>query len=498
MNRLVSFWPVLAAALSGVLLLLSFPPFEQDWLAWLALTPLLAAVWFRKGPPLKCLALGYLSGVLFFGTTFYWIGKASIPGWLLLTLYLPVYPAIWAWFAGLPACRLRFDGPPLDPSDRLAPWRRSVGSVAVAMTLAGGWAILEWLRGWLFFGFGWNGLGVLLHGSIPFIQLAGIGGVPLLSFLVVFGNVIAVTTVSRLAAEAGRLTWASRSDFTVALVIVLVAFGQGVRISLETAETRKMKVALVQGATRDAAKSFDEYLQLSELAVVQKPDLMVWPEGALGKPLLDNIETFGAAAKAAIPESGNIWLLTGSDEHAPDGSYNSAFAIAPGGSGLQTYRKRHLIPFYETGSEGYSAGKSSRPLWIMNANANLGALICIEDTMPALARANARDRANVLVNLTNDGMFNDRVAERQHFLNALFRAPETGLPLVRCANTGVTAIVDRQGRITQQLPAGSPGILVGEVNFPVSGKQTPYTEWGDWFVAACAGVVALRLAVVRS
>ncbi|HEY5893894.1 MAG TPA: apolipoprotein N-acyltransferase [Chthoniobacterales bacterium] len=478
-------------------MLLSFPPFEQDWLSWLALTPLLAAIWFRTNSHLKRLTLGYLSGILFFGATFYWIGKVSILGWLVLTLYLAVYPAIWAWFAGLTACRLRFDGPPLEPGDRLAPWRRSATSVMVAMVLAGGWVILEWIRGWLFSGFGWNNLGVSLHGNIPFVQLAGIAGVPLLSFLVVFGNVIAVTTVSRLIAEARRLTWASRSDFTVALAIVLVAFGQGVRMSLETADTRKMKIALVQAATRDNAKSFDEYLQLSVLASVQKPDLIVWPEGAPGKPLLDNVATFGAAAKAAIPENGNIWLLTGSDEHAPDGSYNSAFAIAPGGSGLQTYRKRYLIPFYETGSEGYSAGKSSKPLWIMNANANLGVLICIEDTIAALARANARDRANVLVNLTNDGMFDDRVAERQHFLNALFRAPETGLPLIRCANTGVTAIVDRQGRVTQLLEAGSPGILVGEVNFPVSGARTFYTQWGDWFVAACAGIVALRLLFAR-
>ncbi|HEY5753850.1 MAG TPA: apolipoprotein N-acyltransferase [Chthoniobacterales bacterium] len=497
MSLLVRSWPILGAALSGILMLLCFPPFEQDWFAWLALSPLLAAIWFRTNSQLGRLALGYLSGVLFFGATFYWIGKASILGWLALTLYLPVYPAIWAWFAGLPACRLRFDGSPLDPGDRLAPWRRSVTSVTVAMVLAAGWVILEWTRGWLFSGFGWNGLGVALHGNIPFIQLAGIGGVPLLSFLVVFGNVIAVTTVSRLIAEAGRLTWASRSDFTVALAIVLVAFGQGVRMSLETVDTRKMKVALVQAAAGDDAKSFDEYLQLSVLASVQKPDLIVWPEGAPGKPLLDNIATFGAAAKAAVPESGNIWLLTGSDEHAPDGSYNSAFAIAPGGSGLQTYRKRHLIPFYETGSEGYTPGKSSKPLWIMNANANLGALICIEDTIPELARTNARDRANVLVNLTNDGIFDDRVAERQHFLNAIFRAPETGLPLIRCANTGVTAIVDRQGRVTQQLEAGSPGILTGEIHFPVSGARTFHTQWGDWFVAACAGIVVLRLIVPR-
>jgi apolipoprotein N-acyltransferase len=188
------------------------------------------------------------------------------------------------------------------------------------------------------------------------------------------------------------------------------------------------------------------------------------------------------------------WFITGSQENAPDGSYNSAYAISPGLQGMQTYRKRHLLPFYES---GFAPGKSAAPLWLIGSDTRFGPLICIEDTLPKLARENAEAGANLLLNLTDDGLFSDRVVERQHLLNALFRAPETGLPLLRCANTGITAMIDRQGRILQKLDPATAGILTGKIGYRAHPTKTFYTQWGFIFPIIWVIWLGLRFLVVR-
>ncbi len=486
-----NFWPWLAVVLSGILLTFCFAPYEQDWIVWLALIPLLCAAWFGKLPGWKRLLAGWLGGVFFFGMTFFWLGKVTAPGWLGLTLYLALYPALWTWLAGLPACRIPLSK--LVPGQ--SPWHRSVTSLVVAVTLASAWALLEWLRGCLFGGMTWNGLGVALHANIPFVQLTSLGGVPFLSWLIVFANVIVVITISRLIAEAGRLTFASRSDFTFGLALVLGSFGYGVSLSFDHTNDRELKVSLVQAST--ATDPLREYIHLSTLALLQNPNLIVWPESAPGAPLLDSLDELKKIASGFDLDLGTVraWFITGSQEHSPDGSYNSAYAFPPGWRGMQTYRKRHLLPFYES---GFVSGSSAAPLWLIGSDTRLGTLICVEDTIPGLAQDNAAAGANLLLNLTDDSLFADAIVERQHFVNALFRAPETGLPLIRCAHTGVTAFIDRQGRILQQLDSGHAGILTGKVAFRSHPSTTVFQQWGYLFPIGWAMLVAARLSYMRT
>ena len=489
-SLLRSFWPWLAAGLSGLLLVFCFAPYEQDWLVWLALIPWLLVAWFGKLSAWKRFAAGWIGGFFFFGMTFYWLGKVTALGWLGLTCYLAIYPAIWTWLAGLPACRI----PLSTPQPGQSPWLRSITSIAVAVTLASAWALLEWLRGCLFGGFGWNGLGVALYANIPFVQLTSIGGVPFLSWLIVFANVIVVTTVARLIAEAGRLTFASRSDFTFGLALVLGSFSYGLSLFFDKTNDREVKVSLIQAAT--ARDPLREYVKLSSLALLQSPDVIIWPESATDSPLLDSLEQLKkiAAEYELSLDSVKAWLITGSQENSPDGSYNSAYAIAPGLQGLQTYRKRHLLPFYES---DFAPGKSAAPLWLIGSDTRFGPLICIEDTIPALAKDNVAAGANILLNLTDDGLFADRVVERQHFLNALFRAPETGLPLIRSSHTGITAFIDRQGRILQKLEPANAGILTGKIAFRARPPQTFFSQFGFIFPIIWAGWIGLRFLLCR-
>ena len=210
-------WPWLAAILTGVLATLCFAPFEQTWLCWIALTPLLAAVWFSgegtKRRWLRDLLLGYVAGVVFFWGVFSWLHTVTVPGLILVGLYMGVYFAIWSWLAGLlrPLPILPEHAAPSRPmpgsarialpnelsSEPRSPWLNSFHNLWLAFILAAGWTGLEWVRGWMFSGWGWNGLGVPLHDILPIIQVAEVTGVAGLSFVVAFANVIGVATVRR-------------------------------------------------------------------------------------------------------------------------------------------------------------------------------------------------------------------------------------------------------------------------------------------------------------
>ena len=209
LRKSLRFWPWLAAILSGILCTACFPPFNQTWLCWIALTPLIAAVWFSgknsKRRWLRDLLLGYVAGVVFFTAAFSWLGALGTlfeNFWLhglslLLSIYLGLNFAFWSWFCGLLrrpvvatvsaadatahpvankwSAMLERAGRPA-PLPK-TPWVRSTSNLRLAFLLACAWVAHEWVRGWLFTGFGWNGLGVTLHANWPLIQIAEVTGV---------------------------------------------------------------------------------------------------------------------------------------------------------------------------------------------------------------------------------------------------------------------------------------------------------------------------------
>ena len=175
-RNLLKLWPWLAAVFSGGLVTSCFAPFNQTWACWIALTPLLAAVWFSGGKAkrrgVRDLLLGYVAGVVYFWSTFSWLRTVTFSGLILVGLYMGVYSALWAWLAGLVRPRQ-----PNESSGARSPWLSSARNLGLAFILACGWTALEWIRGWLFSGWGWNGLGVALHNVLPIIQIAEFTGV---------------------------------------------------------------------------------------------------------------------------------------------------------------------------------------------------------------------------------------------------------------------------------------------------------------------------------
>jgi apolipoprotein N-acyltransferase len=526
MRKFAMLWPWLAAIVSGLLATLCFPPFDQSWLCWFTLTPLIAAVWFSgqnsKRRWLRNLLLGYLAGVVFFTAAFSWLGSLGTlyeNFWLhclslLLSIYLALYFAFWSWFVGWIA-----------PRNFLASWR----NLLVAFLAAAAWAAHEWVRGWLFTGFGWNGLGVALYNTWPLIQITELTGVAGLSFVIVFANVIAVATPLRLFREAQTGQVRPHFDITLTLagIVGLLTFG------LYSVQNRPaaapFPVAAVQADVPQqekfdpefSAQIFQRFSRLSEIALRSSPPpaLLIWPESSMPEPARDP-DTASNDFVTEFSASSKTDLLLGTLDREDGHEYNAALLISGDTQQTQIYRKVHLVPFGE-----YIPLRHAFPLfaavagkWVpgdfdpgshytvfrlANKNVRVAPLICFEDTIGELVRhfvlpTKANPGADLLVDITNDAWFLQSAGSRQHLANAVFRCVETRRPMARAANTGVTCFVNQFGRVTQVLrdDAGSTfteGVLTGEIKVPTEHKLTFYTRHGELFAKVCAAVSALAM-----
>lgn len=546
-RRALRLWPWLAAVLTGLLYAGCFAPFNYDWLCWVALIPLLAAVWFSgensKRRWLRDLSLGYLAGLAFFWTVFSWLHTVTVPGMILVGFYMAFYLAFWGWFCG----RLRpravaaalsrrdadasterggYSAAPNDNPQSRSPWLRSTNNLRLAFLLSVAWVTHEWFRGLVFSGWGWNSLGSALHAQLALIQIAEFTGVAGLSFLVAFTNVILLTSARRFILEAQVRPMRPHYDLTLTMAAIVGVMGFGIHCLRIHPPSKTLNVALVQPNipreqkfTREFAEAtFDQFRRLSTPALETKSraDLVVWPESSMPGPVLQDelsyrfVMDFSASAKTD--------LLLGSIDQDETHAYNAALLVSEGGKHVQIYRKVHLVPFgeYVPGRhtipllarvvgdqvpDDFAFGKEHTVFNLTNDKAKVAPLICFEDTIGDLARQFVLGGANLLVNVTNDGWFLRSAGSQQHVANAVFRCVETRLPMVRAANTGVTCFINQFGRITQTLldekrSQYTEGVLTGEVEVPSGGEHTFYVRHGELFAQVCVGITAIVLVVL--
>ena len=547
-QKALRLWPWPAAISSGLLYACCFAPINQAWLCWVALTPLLAAIWFSgadsKRRRLRDLALGYLAGIAFFWAVFFWLRTVTIPGLILVGLYMAIYFALWSWICGLlrpslraPAVVSRWMQPPPDsplsltgsalasdsPQSR-SPWLRSTNNLRLAFLLAAVWVAQEWLRSLVLTGWGWNTLGTALHANLLLIQITELTGVAGLSFLVAFTNVILLSTARRLILEFQVRPIRAHFDLTLTMAAILGVMAFGLRARQIHPPAKPLHVVLVQpNIPREqkfnaefAQTTFDQFTRLSAPALGSspRPDLIVWPESAMPGPALHDepshrfVMNFAASAQTDL-------LLGTIDVDEADAWYNAALLVSEAGKRVQRYRKVHLVPFgeYVPGRhtmpllarivgdqvpDDFAFGKEHTVFQLVNDKAKIAPLICFEDTIGDLTRQFVLGGANLLANVTNDGWFLRSAGSQQHLANAVFRCVETRLPMVRAANTGVTCFINKFGRITQILrdENGSQfteGVLMGEVAVPIDQKMTFYVRHGELFAECCVGVSALLL-----
>lgn len=540
-SKLLRLWPWLAAICSGLLCAGCFAPFNVWWLCWIALAPLLAAVWFSgegaRFRGLRNLLLGYVAGLAFFWTVFSWLTTVTALGWFLLQFYMAIYFAIWSWLAGAlrprvapAAAAVSSDKPwearPEDSPLARSPWLKSTHNLRLAFLLASAWVAHEFLRSIVFSGWGWNTLGSALHAHWTLIQIAEFTGVAGLSFVVAFANVIAVATVRRFVIETQVRALRPHFDLTLTLTGITAMMVFGIRAARVERPSTPLRVALVQANVAreqkfDAAftkEIFERFRRLSRPAIESQapPQLIVWPESSTPAPVLTDEETYEFVTGFASGAKSD--LLLGTIDLEDKRAYNAALLVSKDGQHQQLYRKVHLVPFGEyipgrytipllariVGDqvpEDFAFGTEHTVFQLTGSGLRVAPLICFEDTIGELTRHFVLGGAALLANVTNDGWFLRSAGSQQHLANAVFRCVETRRPMVRAANTGVTCVINETGRVTEMLldETGSQfteGVLTGEVAVPTNGELTFYVRHGEWVSHVCAAVSALTLLYV--
>ncbi|MCX8156577.1 MAG: apolipoprotein N-acyltransferase [Verrucomicrobiae bacterium] len=548
---MVSLWkkglqhPVFQAGLAGVLLAVAFPGPEVAGLAWVAPGLLMLAALGCN--PSGAFWTGYWGGFVFWAISLHWLLFIPVTfwpvlGWLALCAYLAIYQGLWTWLGW----RLLPGAEPTPGRMGGAPWERGLARLLMlprltraAWTLAAamGWVALELLRGRLLTGFPWNQLGVSQYTMLPLVQLAKITGVAGLSFLMVWTSLALVIAAAGMARFPSRRGWLTGELLAPAVVVI------GVWVWGARECTRQMgvpaapvvRLALLQPSvpqtliwdSREDETRLRRLLELSREALGARPDLLVWPEAAA--PGFLRYDSNLWAEVRGLAQASNVWMVIGSDDAEPgeDGRinyYNAAFLISPEGMIKERYAKRHLVMFGEYAplarwlpflkrllpvGDGFTPGREAVHFeWPLTAaggaRVRAAMLICFEDVMAGLVRRSVHQDTDLMLNLTNDGWFRESAAQYQHAANAVFRAVETGRPLVRCTNNGRTCWVDALGRIRemQSFQRGdrpsiyAPGWHLVTVPLPPQSSTglSLYHHYGDWWGWLCVGATAGLLA----
>jgi len=465
-----------------------------------------------RGVPAAALA-GWCFGLGYFVPGLYWIGNAflvdaSTFAWLIpfAVFGLPAYLALFTAL-GFALARLIWTG---DASRVLA--------LAVCLTLS------EWLRGQVLTGFPWNAFGYALSEPLALAQtysLIGLWGMTFLAVAIFASPAVLIDGRSR-----GRGGWIAPT-VAIALLVAMGIYG-AVRLSQNPPRTvagvklRIMQPNLQQDVKFNysaKAEVMKKYLTLSDRASgpqstgVRDATILVWPESAF--PFFLTREPDALAQIADFLPKGTV-LITGSvraPDTAPPGvritrAYNSIYVIDHDGGVLSVYDKLHLVPFGEylpfqnwmerLGFEqltrvqgGFIPGTVRRSMQIPNAPSVLP-LICYEAIFPG-GVATRDDRPGWIINVTNDGWFGMSTGPYQHLQQAQMRAIEQGLPIVRAANTGISAVIDPLGRIVARLGLGIEGVL--DSSLPQAAGPTIYARVGD--LPAVTIVAIALLFVIR-
>jgi len=481
--RLFARYSGITILLAGALCVTAFAP-----LGWYPVAYLSLAILFKQwleDTPRQALIHGALYGLGYFGAGVSWVyvsvhtyGHVTpLPAVLVtaaLVAYLALYPAVLGY------CLKR--------------WLPSSAPLWLLVAFAAGWILFEWLRGWLFTGFPWLTLG----SSQVDAPLAG------------YAPLAATLTAALLVALLHR-----RLRVTALLVLAAIWTGGILLAHVEWTGVRgaPLKVALVQGniaqETKWAPENFKHtltrYMTLTfELAPT---DLVVWPETAI-PAFYDQMQDSLIPQLDEELRNMHSVLLTGIPvlEKTTWRYYNSVVSL---GESHRFYYKQHLVPFGEylplrgllgdsldalaVPNADFSSGGANQPLLVADGYP-IATSICFE---VAFAEEIRRDMpaAALLVNVSNDGWFGDSLAPHQHLEMARLRAMETGRPMLRATNTGISAIIDHTGRIIARSPQFEEAVVTGTIT--PRQRATPYVLLGNVPVVILTVLCLLVVGLVR-
>lgn len=495
--------------LTSFLLLLSFPSYESIpfrffplW-GWIAFVPLFHYI--RSVSMKEVYRSSFFSTVLGAFFAFGWMrqfGKGEPGGELIIVLFLmPVIAFFWS--ARITAAEY-FSR----KNERFRP-----------ILFPAFWIIGDIIQSIGFLAFPWTYVGYSQFPVTPLVQIVSITGINGITFLMIMGNSLAADYfVKRKSAVKSTIKQCTPIILFVILIAFIVSWG-GIRMSrIKTDGESVFRVGLIQSCispwedwVRNRYTYLDELTKLSNDALKEKPDLLIWSESATLEPIsyyyqhnrksqfISKIFDYATQIKTPII-TGEIgideYFVEINNQSVRKHRYqNNAALIDSQGHVSKAYSKIHLCPFgewfpYQKGfpwvkniADGLGASDfypgSDKSLFT-SGNVRFGMLICYEGMFYRLNRDYALAGADFLVNITNDGWSDSFSGHYQHFAASVFRAVETGLPFVRAGNTGVTTQIDPAGRIVKSIPYLRKGYLITDIS-KEGNQDTFYREWGDIF-----------------
>jgi apolipoprotein N-acyltransferase len=500
--------PYAWAAAAGLLLVAAFPEFDLWGLAWVALVPLLLAV--DRLTLAGAVLAGLVCGCLYQLLWGWWLVPAGVhpASYLAGGLFCALYVGTFA--GGVRVLRLR---------------RPAWAPLAIPSL----WVVLEYVRaslGWL--AAPWALLG---HSQYPVPAVAAVGalaGVWGVSFLLVAANTLLAdlaTIVLGRGDSRQRRPGVAHAVAAVAIVALLAGGWLHDRKLADFAPGPSLRVAVVQAgvyvpgvdARGEAMRTFERYRALTRRAAEEaQPELIVWPEAAMPATLPDDAAARGALGALARETGAHLLVATsGRDKSAPRAAAsrfaNSVFLFSPAGEIAARYDKIRLLPFNE-----YIPlrGVVPWPSWVaapmtdarpggertvFDVNGTrFGTLICWENLFSADFRAAVAQGVDLMASMSNEAFIGRGPGRHQLFAINAFHAVENGVPVVRAATTGVSAVVSPRGEIVARVrddrgrDLDAEGFAVRDV--PVRRGDTPYVRFGDWLLPLLTGVLGAAIA----
>ncbi|MFK4594450.1 apolipoprotein N-acyltransferase [Streptomyces pristinaespiralis] len=480
------------AVVTGALPVLAFPEPSLWWFAYLALVPWMLLL--RTAPTARRAAFeGWLGGAGFMIAMHHWLLPSLHVFLLVLAALLGLLWAPWGVLV-----RLMLGGTP-----------STARAVAAVGTVPAGWLMIELVRSWEGLGGPWGLLGASQWEVTPALRLASVGGVWLVSLLVLAVNTVAVLLLAVRSARRPAVAALVLCSTAVTLVWVWAP---------QPRESGRLRIAVVQpgvvGGMLSAERRFDRGEELTREVKGRDPDLVVWGESSVGADLgtrPDLAERLGAlSGEVGAPVLVNVDARSEDASGAP-GIYKSSVLVGPDGPTGDRYDKMRLVPFGEyiparsllgwATSVGRAAGedrlRGNAPVVMtlpgdgtQTPGPRLGPLVCFESAFPDMSRRLTRDGAQVLVAQSATSSFQESWAPEQHASLAALRAAESGRPMVHATLTGVSAVYAAGGeRVGAPLSTERSTAAVYDV--PLATGSTLYVRFGDWAVYASVALLAV-------
>ncbi len=479
---------IFLALFSALLLILCFPRFDFEYLAWFALVPLLVSI--RDKGLKTAFALCFVAGIIFYMGVFYWFKSIKGVSWFTVILSFIYLATSYFGLFGL--------------SFNLVSKKTKLPPIVIAPVL---WVSLEYARSNIgFLEFPWMLMGHSQYLSSPIIQISSITGVYGVSFLIVMVNVAISEAIHNRSKALKPII------VTIIVVGVTIIYSIGVIAKVPGRDT--VSITVIQGNISQETKwkkefrrqNREKHIRLTkEASNNDNTSLIVWPESALQGSFRHDLYLLKTISSLA--RETETHLLVGGSEHPKSGSrefqikkwFNSAFLISPEENVEGQYNRMHLVPFFEYlpykdlfpwlpklfSNAGNFIPGTEYTLFNLN-DSKFGVIICTESTFPEHVRQFIKNGANFMVNIINEGWFGKTSASYQLTAMSVFRAVENRTSIVRCANTGISCFINPHGKITGRVHDHNnkdtfvEGYLTSEIS--LSYEKTFYTKYGNIFI----------------